>query len=450
MVVMKFGGTSVQNGEFIDRALDIAVNQLDKAPLFISSAMGKTTNILVEISLLAEKGDFDAAMALLTELKRYHSTVASSFLSAAILDACMADIEELFGQLLALVRGSSLLHECSPRSRDAIYSFGELLATRIIYRRAEERGIDTEWIDSRECIVTDAAFTAAVPVMEATEKSIRKRIKAKKGRLLIAQGFIARAADGTTTTLGRGGSDYTAAIFGAFLKADEVQIWTDVTGILTSDPRIVPAATTISQISYEEAAELAYFGAKVVHPSTIQPAVRHGIPVHVKNSSHPGNPGTLISAETRECGLRAIAGKKGISLINVTSSRMLNAYGFLSRIFEIFNSFRTPVDLVATSEVSVSMTIDSRIHLDEIVAELDKLGTTRVVEDVSIICLVGRNLWRDSAFIARVFTALEGIPIHMLSLGSSDINLSCVVPTESTDPAIRILHRRLIEEREEA
>ena len=370
MLVMKFGGTSVQNGEFIDRALDIAENELPRSPLLISSAMGKTTDRLVEITELAEQGRFSEAESLLVALKAHHTGVAEGFLEGPELAACSGEIEELYLQLVALVRGSSLLHECSPRSRDAIFSFGELLATKIIYHRAKARGMDAEWIDSRECIITDANYTAAVPDFEATNKAIRKRIKPRKGRLLVAQGFISRTPEGITTTLGRGGSDYSAAIFGAALKAGEVQIWTDVNGILTSDPRTVPTARTIERITYDEAAELAYFGAKVVHPSTIQPAVRGSIPVHVKNTAEPLHPGTLISADAAGSGLRAIAGKKGITLINITSSRMLNAYGFLSRIFEIFNHYRTPVDLVATSEVSVSMTIDSLTYIDEIVAEL--------------------------------------------------------------------------------
>jgi aspartate kinase len=446
MLVMKFGGTSVQNGEFIDRALDIAENELPRSPLLISSAMGKTTDRLVEITGLAEQGRFSEAESLLVALKAHHTGVAEGFLEGPELAACSGEIEELYLQLVALVRGSSLLHECSPRSRDAIFSFGELLATKIIYHRAKARGMDAEWIDSRECIITDANYTAAVPDFEATNKAIRKRIKPRKGRLLVAQGFISRTPEGITTTLGRGGSDYSAAIFGAALKAGEVQIWTDVNGILTSDPRTVPTARTIERITYDEAAELAYFGAKVVHPSTIQPAVRGSIPVHVKNTAEPLHPGTLISADAAGSGLRAIAGKKGITLINITSSRMLNAYGFLSRIFEIFNHYRTPVDLVATSEVSVSMTIDSLTYIDEIVAELGKLGQTKVVHKASIICLVGLKLWRDSTLIARVFNALEGIPIHMVSLGSSDINLSFVVSEENTDHSIRTLHRRLVED----
>ena len=445
MVVMKFGGTSVQNAERINQALDIAEKQLAKSPLLVSSAMSKITDTLVAITGLAEEGNFSEAEKLLVELKDRHLSVAEDFLEDKQLKACRNDIDDLYLQLIALVRGSSLLHECSPRSRDAIFAFGELLSTKLIYHRAITRGMDAVWIDSRDCIITDKNFTSAAPDFDATDKAIRKHIKAHKNRLFIAQGFIGKTVNGTTTTLGRGGSDYSAAIFGAALKAEEVQIWTDVNGILTSDPRLVPQARTIDSITYDEAAELAYFGAKVVHPATIQPAVRYNIPVYVKNTGEPENPGTLISGKAEGSGLRAIASKKGITLINVSSSRMLNAYGFLSRIFTIFNNFQTPVDLVATSEVSVSMTIDSMDYIDQVTGELEKLGQVKVVRDVSIICLVGINLWKDSVFISRVFSALNGIPIQMVSLGSSDINLSCVVPTEYADTAIRTLHKQLLE-----
>ncbi len=445
MVVMKFGGTSVQDAQRIDQALDIAAAQLVNEPLLVSSAMAKITDTLVAITGLAEEGNFSEAEKLLVEMKDRHLSVAEDFLEDKQLSACRNDIDELYLQLIALVRGSSLLHECSPRSRDAIFSFGELLSTKLIYHRAVARGIDAVWVDSRQCIITDSNFTAAIPNFDATDKAVRKHIKPHKNHLYVAQGFISSDSRGTTTTLGRGGSDYSAAIFGAALKADEVQIWTDVNGILTSDPRLVPQARTIGSITYDEAAELAYFGAKVVHPSTIQPAVRHNIPVFVKNTGEPENPGTLISGKAEGSGLRAIAGKKGITLINVSSSRMLNAYGFLSRIFATFNDFHTPVDLVATSEVSVSMTIDSTKYLEEITVELEKIGQVKVMKDVSIICLVGLNLWRDSMLISRVFAALDGVPIQMVSLGSSDINLSLVVPAEHGDSAIKTLHKQLLE-----
>ena len=333
-----------------------------------------------------------------------------------------------------------MLKEWSKRSNDAILSFGERLATIVLYHRARQRGIAAELFDSRELVKTDENFTSAAPIEDLTSKNISSRVRPRPGTMAILQGFIASTTTGATTTLGRGGSDYTATIVGAALRAEEVQIWTDVTGIMTSDPRIVKGARTIDQISYREAAELAYFGAKVIHPSTIQPAINLGIPVWVKNTFRPDDAGTRIIPSISGTGLRAIACKKGITLISINSSRMLLAYGFLRRIFEIFEKYQTPVDLIATSEVSVSVTIDNAAAVNAIARDLSEIGTVGVDVDKSIICLVGQELWKDTDFLARVFSSLKGTPVRMISLGASDINLSLVVPVECTDESVRCLH----------
>jgi aspartate kinase len=321
-----------------------------------------------------------------------------------------------------------------------VLAFGELLSTTVIAARAAASGIHVELLDSRDFILTDDGFNNASPDFQLTNESVQEHVRPQEGILIVTQGFIGRAPNGATTTLGRGGSDYTATIIGAALGASEVQIWTDVNGIMTSDPRVVPDARTVSQISYDEAAELAYFGAKVVHPSTIQPAIEHNIPVLVKNASDPYGPYTAIIDATYETGIRAIAGKRNVILINITSSRMLNAYGFLSRIFAVFERHRTPVDLIATSEVSVSVTIDSPTSLDAIVRDLKEVGIVGVERGKGIVCLVGKDLWKDSSFIASVFGILRGTPIRMISLGSSDINLSIVVPDTELSDVIKALH----------
>jgi aspartate kinase len=300
--------------------------------------------------------------------------------------------------------------------------------------------MEAELLDSRDLIKTDDNFTAAAPIEDLTQRQVTSHVRAKPGMLIIVQGFIASTTGGATTTLGRGGSDYTATIIGAALRAEEVQIWTDVTGIMTSDPRIAKSARTVEKISYREAAELAYFGAKVIHPSTIQPAVNLGIPVWVKNTFLPQESGTCIIPNVPGIGLRAIACKKGITLINISSSRMLQAYGFLRRIFEIFEKHQTAVDLIATSEVSVSVTIDNASAVNAIARELSEIGTVGVESDKSIVCLVGQDLWKDTRFLARAFSSLKGTPVRMISLGSSDINLSFVVPVEATEDAVRTLH----------
>lgn len=440
MIVLKFGGTSVQDAAHMDRVLDIAETQIGRAPLLVSSAMAKATDALVQIGIDAISPDATEAFASVDRLREHHLSTAHEFLHGTNLDAAVAGLSDLLGQLLSLTKGLALLRECTPRTTDALLSFGELLSTTILYHRARERGMNVEFIDSRKIVRTDEDFTHAAVDFQETNRLVREAIHAAPGTLLITQGFIGSTERGVTTTLGRGGSDYTATIIGSALDAEEVQIWTDVNGIMTSDPRVVKTAVTIPGISYEEAAELAYFGAKVVHPSTIQPAVEKGIPVWVKNTRDPDGLSTCISNDRSATGLRAIASKKQITVITVDSSRMLNAYGFLSAIFSVFERHRISVDLIATSEVSVSMTVDSPVNVQRAVSDLGRYGRVTVDANESIICLVGRDLWKDTTFIGRVFGVLRGVPVRMISLGSSDINLSLVVPEAEADNSVRRLH----------
>jgi len=440
MIVMKFGGTSVQNAEMMDATLSIAEKQIDRAPVLVSSAMSKVTDQLQEIARLVGGGGLTEAEAVLAKIEERHYTCARSFLTGENLAKCEADLFGVFGELHSIMKALAILKEWTKRSNDAILSFGERLSTVILVHRAHERGIAADLYDARELVKTDDSFTAAVLIEDLTNSLVSTRLRPRPGTVAILQGFIGSTTSGVTTTLGRGGSDYTATIIGAALRAEEVQIWTDVTGIMTSDPRIVKKARTIDDISYREAAELAYFGAKVIHPATIQPAVNLGIPVWVKNTFQPDEAGTKIGTGSADTGLRAIACKKGITLVNISSSRMLFAYGFLRRIFEIFEKHETPVDLIATSEVSVSMTIDTPSAVEAIARDLSEIGTVGVEADRSIICLVGQDLWKDRSFLARVFSALKDTPVRLVSLGSSDINLSLVVPVEATEQAVRMLH----------
>ncbi|HTZ53007.1 MAG TPA: lysine-sensitive aspartokinase 3 [Spirochaetia bacterium] len=442
MIVMKFGGTSVQNAEMMDATLSIAQGQIERAPVLVSSAMSKVTDQLQDIARRVGEGKEQDADTILSAILERHLTCARSFLTGANLSQCEADLRSVCGELSAIIKALALLKEWSKRSNDAILSFGERLSTIILLHRAHERGMQAELHDSRDLVKTDDNFTAAAPIEDLTARNVSTRVRTRPGLLAILQGFISSTVAGATTTLGRGGSDYTATIVGAALRAEEVQIWTDVTGIMTSDPRIVKGARTIDRISYREAAELAYFGAKVIHPATIQPAVNLGIPVWVKNTFRPQDAGTCIIPSAPGTGLKAIACKKGITLVNVSSSRMLLAYGFLRRIFEIFEKHQTAVDLIATSEVSVSVTIDNASSVNAIARDLSEIGTVGVENDKSIICLVGQDLWKDTAFVSRAFAALENIPVRMISLGSSDINLSLVVPVEATDEAVKILHQQ--------
>lgn len=440
MVVLKFGGTSVKNMEMIDRALDIAQKKLPNAPLLVSSAMGKTTDKLVEILNACRSSNEEYAFNFFNEIKQSHKEECK-YLSAEALSFVQDKTNRYFDELEALIKGLLCLKECSPRSIDAVLSFGELLSTAIIAARARDRGMDCILLDSRQLIKTDDHFTEAIPNMGKTLELIKGAVFPEADKLFIAQGFIASNERGATTTLGRGGSDYTATIFGAALNADQVEIWTDVNGIMTADPRVIHNARTVHEISYEEAAELAVFGAKVVHPSTIVPAVETRIPVLVKNTKDPYGECTKISSESSKLGLKAITSKNNITLIEVKTSRMVNAHGFLSKIFSVFEKYKTSVDIVTTSEVSVSMTIENNSSITEIINDLSKLCKVSVEYDKSIICLVGQGLWQDTSFISNIFRTLEGHPIRMISLGASRTNLSLVIPTVLCEESLKRLHK---------
>ena len=450
MIVIKFGGTSVRNAEWIDRALDIAESKLDKNIVLVSSATGKTTDKLQEISNRARQGAQDKTEKLIGDLSVFHFNIAGSFLSGNNLAACEHEMKKMFNELRAVTKGMSLLKECTARSNDLILSFGERLATQLLAHRSKERGIETELLDARNLIKTDNNFSQAQQLEAVTNELIRKTVKPRPDVLIITQGFIGSTVDNITTTLGRNRSDLSAIIIGAALDAEEVQIWTDVDGIMTADPKIVTHASTIPVISYREAAELAYFGARVIHPSAIQPAVNRSIPVSVKNTGNPQGIGTRIvpgqsSREAVNKGPKGIAFKCGITVINISSGRMLQAYGFLKNLFEVFEKYKTSVDLIATSEVSVSVTIENTTLLDDIILSLEKLGSVSTEEGHCIVCLVGQDLWKMSNIISRVFSTLKQVTIRMISLGSSDTNLSFVVPPDRIDDTIKSLHHEFFE-----
>ncbi|NBC29439.1 MAG: lysine-sensitive aspartokinase 3 [Spirochaetes bacterium] len=444
MIILKFGGTSVRDAHWIGQAISIAEAQLERDPVLVASAMGKTTDTLVELSELALSGKREEVTATVDQVQRNHEAALS------ILAPGDSEIHDTLGALIQelrnLLQGVTLIRECSPRTQDALLSFGERLSTLLIAAGARARGIECRLHDSRTLLRTDSSFGSATPDMENTTTALREAIlgagnEGGTGILHVLQGFIASDSAGVTTTLGRGGSDYTATIVGAALEADEVQIWTDVDGIMSADPRVVDGARTLKEISYAEAAELAFFGARVVHPYTIQPAIERGIPVYVRNTERPELPGTRITGEFAERGVRAITVKRGITVITINSYRMLNAYGFLSRIFDVFARHHVSVDLVATSEVSVSMTVDTTESIPEVVSALEAHGQVHVEDQKAIVSLVGKDLWKDSSVLARVFQTMEGIPVRLISLGSSDTNLSLVVSEGDSVDTVQRLHR---------
>jgi aspartate kinase len=431
MIVMKFGGTSVENAAAIERSCRIAAEQLSRRPFVVVSALGGATNGLLEAGCFAARGELDKAMTIADRLEYRHVELLPS-------------TGEYFVRLRELLKALAAIGEFSPRTQDLIASYGEALSSLIFVDRMNQLGFETVHIDARRCVVTDDRFGKASPIMDITtsrlEESARAHLNA--GRVVVMGGYIGATLSGTTTTLGRGGSDYSAAVVGAAMNADQIQIWTDVDGMMTADPRIVSKACKVKEISFDEASELAYFGAKVLHPLTVLPAVEKNIPVYILNSRKPGGTGTRITREAHPCKnlIKSIACKRDITIVTVSSSRMLMAHGFLRALFEVFDRHHTSVDMVATSEVSVSLTLDNVSSLKAIVEDLKQLGDVQVSSKTALICLVGNNLKYTPGVARRAFGSLGTINILMVSHGASNINFSFLVDEKDAEPAIQKLH----------
>jgi aspartate kinase len=448
-VIMKFGGTSVADAEAMNRVLGIVREALAKSPrhkppVVVVSAMSKVTDRLIETGRVAGLGSGDQAATLLRELLERHIAVASGLVVggalAGLTDALRAD----FAALTATVRTWAAAQEVTPRAHDELVAMGELASSRIVATAFADKGIPAVWVDARRVLVTDDEFTAALPDMDATCARTSQLVAPKReaGQIAVLGGFIGATASGVTTTLGRGGSDYSAAIFGACLDVGEIQIWTDVDGMLTADPRVVSAPRLVPQLSFAEASELAYFGAKVLHPSTILPAVSKNIPVRILNSRRPDVAGTMITADGRgDSGtLTALACKRGVTVVDITSTRMLMAHGFLRRLFEVFERFKTPVDVVTTSEVSVSVTVDNARRLDDVVANLMNFADVACEPEMAIVCIVGENLRSDPTLFARAVNALAQVPLRLVSQAASRRNITFVLRDADVPEAMNRLH----------
>ena len=431
MIVMKFGGTSVQDAEAIDRIASIVRGRLQETPVVVVSALAKITDQLLAMAAAAAADDREKALELSLAARERHFNTASDLLGTGRFAQIHAELEEEFNALDDLLRGVVAVGELTPRTTDNIAGFGERVSSRIVTAAFSVRGLNASHVDSRQCVITDANFTKAVPDFDETNARLRENVKPllNQGRVPVMGGFIGSTREGVSTTIGRGGSDFTAAIVGAGLNAQRIEIWTDVDGMMTTDPGLCPGAHRIKTISFEEAAELAYFGAKVLHPATLLPAIQKNIPVLVLNSRNPQNEGTRITptAPKSKTIFKAIAAKKRITVVDVVATRMLMAHGFLKSIFEVFANHRCPVDMVSTSEVSVSVTVDSNESIAAIAADLGKLADVKYEGRKAIVCLVGENIRSTPGIAAKVFSAIPDINIHMISQGASEINISFVI-----------------------
>ncbi len=428
---MKFGGTSVADAAAIENVARIVSAERAAFPVVVVSAMSGVTDALLA-----------ATPASVAAIFSRHLVAAEQLLQGSELERFAELVKSAETQVRALLQSQGPSNRKAVQ--DSIVSFGEILSSHLVAAVLNQRGVEARQVDARRCIITDEEHTSAAPLLRESFKRSEDALRplVNDGVVPVLGGFIGATLQGVTTTLGRGGSDYTAALIGAALKVDEIQIWTDVTGVLTADPRVVPEAQTIDSLSYSEAAELAYFGAKVLHPKTIQPAIENSIPVRICNSRMPEERGTLVGpqSETSPRTIKAIAHKTGVTVVQVTSLRMLGAYGFLRALFEVFDRHRVVIDVVTTSEVSVSLSLDEAGALPSIVEELQQLGTVGIEKERAIICVVGEGLRGTAGIEARVFSTISDINVSLISQGASSINFTFVIEEERVKEAVTRLH----------
>jgi len=447
--ILKFGGTSVADVAAVERVTSVVREHGGPRPVVVVSAIAGATDALLAAADAAEDGDPRAPQPSLEALFGRHASIARRLAPPEAGDALHGELEAARRDIARLLDRVARERDQRPALRDEVASYGERLSASLLAAVLTSAGVAARYVDSRHCLTTDATHGRANPLLPLTLERTRAILTPllDGGLVPVLGGYIAATADGITTTLGRGGSDYSAALVGAALDAQEIQIWTDVSGVLTADPRVVPGARTVANLSYAEAAELAYFGAKVLHPKTIQPAVDRDIPVRICNSRAPRDAGTVVTALGEVCrgGVKAIAHKCGVTILQITSTRMLGAYGFLRALFEVFDRHRTAVDVVTTSEVSVSLTVEDTGALDAIVADLRGLGTVSLERDRAIVCVVGEGLRATPGIAARVFATVQDINVSLISQGASRVNLTFVVDEARVREVVRRLHQAFFE-----
>jgi aspartate kinase len=450
--IMKFGGTSVEGATAIQNVARIVAERQALRPVVVVSAMAGFTDALLASVQQALAGDASGAASTLENHFDRHLRVIDALLSKET-----SRIRLLLGQsrdeIAELLKAMAARDDHDRQQRksltDAVASHGERLSAAMLAAVLVENKVSSTDVDARLCIITDNDFGSAAPLFDETFRRTRAQLQPllESSCVPVLGGFIGSTMTGETTTLGRGGSDYTAAIIGAALSSEEIQIWTDVPGVLTADPRMTPKARTVPKLSFEEAAELAYFGAKVLHPKTLQPAIERNIPVRICNSRAQESGSTLVVAETEKSPqtVKAIAHKTGVTTVQVTSARMLGAFGFLRALFEVFDKHRTAVDVVTTSEVSVSLSLDDISALPSIVDELKQLGTVSVEEKRAILCIVGEGLRTTPGIAARIFSTISDINVSLISQGASRINLTFAVEEDRAREAVIRLHQEFFE-----
>ena len=432
MIIMKFGGTSVGTASRIKHVAGLLTARND-CPIVVLSAMSQVTNMLAEVAGYLYNRNPDSARETLKRIEAKHLSVASELLGNDSADAFIRDIAASMAALTREFAGAE--------QEKIILSQGELLSTKLMELYLKQHGVDAVLLPALDFMKLD---TQGEPDQDYIREHLKPLLR-QKADVFITQGYICRNARGAVDNLQRGGSDYTASLIGAAIDADEIQIWTDIDGMHNNDPRVVENTSAVRHLLFDEAAELAYFGAKILHPTCIQPAKFANIPVRLLNTMEPSAPGTLIDNNPETGTIKAVAAKDNITAIKIKSSRMLLAHGFLRKVFEIFESYRTPIDMICTSEVGVSVTIDDTRFLSEIVRDLKKYGTVSVDLDMCIVCVVGDMDWENLGFETMVLTAMKDIPVRMVSYGGSNYNISLLVREEDKARTLRALSNSLFD-----
>ena len=450
MIVMKFDAGSIASEDRLHGVARLVQQRLPRKPVVVTSALPKVTDMLLEGAhdAVARKAEHDDR---LEEIRQEHEKVARGLVpDGPARKRLLGHIGALVDELRTYYTAVYSLEELTPRTLDAVAAIGERLSCELMAAALVQAGVRAQAVDARTIVMTDETFCAATPLMDEADRRAHVQLKPMldTGIVPVLGGFMGSTLQGVTTTLGRGGADGTAAVVGAALGVEEIEIWTETDGMMTVDPRLAAGAKVIPQVSPEEAAELAYFGTKVLHPVMIQPAVERGIAVRVLNTQEPEAAGTLVSPHENlgPSGPCAVVHRGGITVLLVSQPRMLMAAGFLSKVFDVFNRFQTPVDLIATSEVSVSLTIDDSEHLSDIKAELAKLGEVRILREMAIVALVGRGFFRYAGLSRRIFDALCDVNVVMISFAASDVNISVVVEEQDSERAVHALHREFFTE----
>lgn len=447
---MKFGGTSVANYEAVSRMISIVEGRLAERPVVVVSALSKVTDLLYRLADAAAASDRDAVDEMLVELRERHLNLAKQLLEGHNDKYSEAKkcIDGICDSLASFVGAVCSLGELTPRSKAKIISNGEWLSSNIICHAMNARGIRTGFVDARSIMITSNDYLKGEPVISEIQTRAPEEIeKAYAGQdAVITQGFISSSENGEPTVLGRGGSDYSASLIGMAMDATRIEIWTDVDGVRTADPRVVENTRSIEKISFEEAAEMAHFGAKVLHPLTIEPAVMKNIPVYVLNSMNPSGKGTaILKDEFIKDGVKSVSFKENILLLNIFSTRMINVSGFLQKVFAIFSKYKVSVDLISTSEANISLTMDGNQNINRVVEELSEFAQVDVDRDKSQISVIGKNIGNLKGVLKQTMASLSGCNVYMISQGASFVNISFVVDRSSLREAVNATHNCLFE-----